>query len=237
MSIRAVRERFAALLRVISRSGVHLADQIRWERYRAMQSDRGVHLHHRCRVVGAHGVRLNRGAHIHTDAVLATSNISEDSGKLYTKPVGYIEIGEDSHVLPGAILASYGGRIVVGKKCSVNPYCVLYGHGGLVIGDKTRIAAQTVIIPANHRYRDWDTPIMDQGLDCRGIVIGNDVWIGASVTILDGVIVGDHAVVAAGAVVNKPVPVGAVVAGVPARIVGTRTPSNAPASFEDDAER
>ena len=60
----------------------------------------------------------------------------------------------------------------------------------------------------------------EQPVTSRGIVLGADVWVGANAGITDGVTVGDHAVIAMGAVVTKDVPAWAVVAGVPARVIG-----------------
>ena len=70
--------------------------------------------------------------------------------------------------------------------------------------------------------RDRDKPIRLQGATRKGIEIGNDCWIGSKVTILDGVKIGNHAIVAAGAVVNKNVPDYAIVGGVPAKILKMR---------------
>lgn len=64
--------------------------------------------------------------------------------------------------------------------------------------------------------------IVEEGITCEGITIGNDVWIGAGVRILDGVVVGDHAVLAAGAVVTKNAAPGEIVGGVPARRISNR---------------
>ena len=137
-----------------------------------------------------------------------------------------IELGEGTVIAPRAYLdTGPGGRIALGAKCTVNPYCVVYGHGGFVTGDYVRIAAQTVIIPANHVFDDPDLPISRQGLRKQGIRVGTDVWIGAGCRILDGVNIGDGAVIAAGAVVHRDVEPFAVVAGVPARFIKSRRPA------------
>jgi acetyltransferase-like isoleucine patch superfamily enzyme len=117
---------------------------------------------------------------------------------------------------------TYGGDIVVGQKSSFNPYCMVYGHGGLHIGNGVRIATQTVIIPANHGFDDPSTPISEQPLSKRGIVIGDDVWIGAGVRVLDGVTIADGCVIAAGAVVARSTNPGGVYVGVPARLLRQR---------------
>lgn len=136
---------------------------------------------------------------------------------------GAIRIGAGSVVHSGVKLRTYpGGQITIGKDCSINPYCVLYGHGGLTLGDGVRVAAHTVMIPANHRFSDALGAIRNQGLDQQGIIIGNDVWIGAGVRILDGVTIGDGCVIAAGAVMNRSTTDRGVYAGVPAKLVKRR---------------
>lgn len=136
---------------------------------------------------------------------------------------GTIEIGPGTVIHRGAMLLSYGGFIRLGRRCSVNPYSVLYGHGGLVIGDHVRIAAHCVIVPANHGIALDGGLIADQPLSKRGIRIGNDVWLGAGVRVLDGSVIGDGCVVAAGAVVRGTLEPYGVYAGVPIRLIRRRS--------------
>ena len=133
-----------------------------------------------------------------------------------------IRIGARCQISAYAMLMTYGGSIEIGDDCSVNPFCVLYGHGGLKIGSCVRIAAGTVIIPANHNFEDVNRPILEQGVSARGIVIEDDVWIGANVTVLDGVRICRGAVVAAGAVVTQDVEAFTIVGGVPAKLIKRR---------------
>jgi acetyltransferase-like isoleucine patch superfamily enzyme len=134
-----------------------------------------------------------------------------------------ISIGDGSIIQHGAILETGpGGRIELGRSNSVNPYCVVYGHGGLKTGDYVRIAAHTVIIPANHVYDDCTVPIAKQGLTRAGIEMGSDIWIGTGCRILDGVKIQDGSIIAAGAVVNKSVDRGCIVGGVPAKVLKYR---------------
>lgn len=146
-----------------------------------------------------------------------------DGARLVCSPGGSITLGAGTNIQPRAYLdTGKGGHIKLGERNSVNPYCVIYGHGGLSTGAFVRIAAHTVIIPANHVYDDPNVPIARQGLRKQGITIGDDVWIGAGCEILDGVTVGNGAVIAAGSVVNRSVEPFTVVGGVPARVLKRR---------------
>jgi len=135
----------------------------------------------------------------------------------------FIKIGARCLISPFAMLMTYGGSIEIGNDCSVNPFCMLYGHGGLRIGNGVRIACGTVIIPSNHNFGETEVPIYQQGVSSLGITIEDDVWLGANVTILDGVKVGRGSIVAAGAVVTQDVEPLSIVGGVPARLIKKRT--------------
>lgn len=172
-----------------------------------------------CRISRAAKIINSRVVYLGKDILIADSVILDAT-------IGKITIGDYTSILPYALLLTYGGEISIGSHCSVNPFCVLYGMGGLKIGNNVRIAAQTVIVPANHNFNDADVPIRLQGSEQKGVVIEDDVWIGAGAKILDGVVIGQGCVVAAGAVVNKDVPSYAVVAGVPAHIIRWRKESD-----------
>jgi len=150
------------------------------------------------------------------------SNVLIKHGAEIDATRGTVRLGDNVIICSGAKMLTYGGNITLGKNCTVNPYVILYGHGNLRIGDSVRIAAGTIIIPANHRFDRTDIPIWRQGVDRLGIEIGNDVWIGCNVSILDGVTIGDGVVVGAGAVVTCDLEPRTVVGGVPARILKRR---------------
>jgi len=130
---------------------------------------------------------------------------------------GTITLGDRVTISDGVIIASYGGTITVEPNVYLGPYCVLYGHGGLTIGRNTMIGAHTVIISANHSFDRTDVPMNMRPIRKQGIIIAEDVWIGARCCILDGVRIEKGAVIGAGAVVTKDV-VGAdtIAFGVPA---------------------
>lgn len=139
-----------------------------------------------------------------------------------TEHGGEIIVDENTEILYGVLLMTYGGFIKIGKNCSINPYTVLYGHGGLTIGNDVLIAGHCLIIPANHVFLDIKTPINLQGETRKGIIIENNVWIGSGCRILDGVTIGEGAIIAAGTVVNKNVEPFTIVGGVPAKLIKTR---------------
>lgn len=155
-------------------------------------------------------IKIGKNTHIDESVILNNSK------------GGLIEIGDNCHLFENVIVATYGGNIKIGNYSSINPFCVLYGHGGLTIGNEVRMAAQTVIVPSNHIFKDLDTPIRLQGIEKKGVIIQDNVWIGTGAKILDGVIVEKNAIVGAGAVVTKNVRENSIVGGVPAKIIKIR---------------
>lgn len=135
---------------------------------------------------------------------------------------GRICIGRDTRIDIGVIIRAYGGLISIGNHCSVNPYCVIQGSGRISIGDGVRIASHTVIVASNHIFDMSTDPIYLQGVSAKGIIIEDNVWIGAGAKILDGVVLREGTVVGAGSVVNKSTEAYSVVVGIPARTIRVR---------------
>ena len=116
------------------------------------------------------------------------------------------------------------GDLRVGPRSVINSGCVLYTGNGVDIGAAVAIAANCTFAPANDRFDDPDRLIMDQGFmpSRGGIVIEDDVWIGANCVLLDGALVRRGCVIAAGSVVRGELPAYSVCRGVPAKPVGKR---------------
>lgn len=143
--------------------------------------------------------------------------------KLSNRGHGSIEIGDNTHIDDFVVLETRrGGSIKIGSNSGINAFSVVYGAGGVTIGNNTRIASHTVIVASNHMFDDRTKNIYEQGVSKKGIVIGNDVWVGAGVRILDGVHIGDHSVIGAGSVVTRDIPENSVAVGVPARVMRSR---------------
>lgn len=135
---------------------------------------------------------------------------------------GSISIGENCYIAPWVVINTYGGDISIGNNVSINYFSVLYGHGGLTIGDDCRIATHTVIIPSEHNFQRTDIPIRKQGNTHKGISIGNDVWIGANVTVLDGSQIGTGCVVGANSTTKGELSPYGIYVGAPAQKVRAR---------------
>ena len=166
------------------------------------------------------GVRLRFADQIHLGR-----NVYLDHGVyLHACPRG-ITIGAGSYVMHGAVLHVYNFRdlphafIRIGQGCLIGELNVLRGQGGITIGDRVYTAPLVQILAVNHVYGDPTRPMVEQGITAQGIVVEDDVWIGAGAIITDGVSIGRGAVVAAGAVVTGDVPPHTVVGGVPARVL------------------
>ncbi len=111
--------------------------------------------------------------------------------------------------------ADFGRNIHIGGHVTFNAGVCIQDQGGVWIGEGSLLGHNVVLATLNH---DLD-PEKRSALHPAPIVIGKNVWIGSNATVLQGVTIGDGAVVAAGAVVTKDVPEGAVVGGVPAKII------------------
>lgn len=116
--------------------------------------------------------------------------------------------------------AGGSGDVVIGPGAVINSGCVLYTGHGITIGANSLIAANCTLSATEHEFADPTRPIRTQGFrpSRGGIVIGDDVWIGANCVLLDGARIGDGAVIGAGSVVKGAIPPLAVAWGSPARV-------------------
>ncbi len=160
------------------------------------------------------GVRLDRSCYVGPGVSLGLDTALHVEGQ--------IEIAAKCELNQGVELNPWGGSIRLARRVWLGPYVVIYGHGGVEIGESTLVAMHCTVLSSNHAIPAMGTLIRDVADDLRPTKLGRDVWIGANAVILGGVTIGDGAVVAAGAVVTNNVEAGAVVAGVPARLLRRR---------------
>lgn len=121
------------------------------------------------------------------------------------------ELDESVRVFP-PFYTDFGRNIKLGKEVFINACCHFQDHGGVIIGDGCQIGHNVVMATLNHFLE----PERRKSTYPAPIVLGCNVWVGSNSTILQGVTIGDNAVIAAGAVVTKDVPADTVVGGVPA---------------------
>ena len=120
----------------------------------------------------------------------------------------------------------YGGELGVGfqigDNSNIGAFAYVGAAGGIRIGNNVMMGPRVSLLAEQHNIERTDIPMKDQGTTRKGIVIEDDVWLGANCCILDGVTVGRGAVIAAGAIVTKDVPANAIVGGVPAKVIRMR---------------
>jgi len=116
------------------------------------------------------------------------------------------------------------GDIQIGSGVYINSGCVLYSGNGISIGNNVAVAAGVIFAPVNHQYKDKNTLIKNQGFIASkgGIVIEDDVWIGAGCVILDGAIIRRGAVIGAMSLVRGEIEENSVQSGNPLRLTGWR---------------
>jgi carbonic anhydrase/acetyltransferase-like protein (isoleucine patch superfamily) len=120
-------------------------------------------------------------------------------------------LGEDTYLKERCILDAYGGFIEIGGSVSIGQNVLMHGGGGLRIGHHVIMGANCYLIASNHIFSSNEYPIMLQGDRRKGISIGNNVWLGGNVIVLDGVAIGSSVVIGAGAVISEDIPSGSIV--------------------------
>lgn len=147
----------------------------------------------------------------------------------YVKVDGYaknkVTLGDNSKIGKYSIISctshmsKYGKGLKIGKNTSCGQFCEFGSAGGITIGDDVIMGGYISFHSENHNYEDTSKLIREQGVTSKGITLGNNIWVGAKVTFLDGAKVGNNCIIAAGAVVTKEFPNNVIIGGVPANII------------------
>jgi acetyltransferase-like isoleucine patch superfamily enzyme len=132
-------------------------------------------------------------------------------------------IGRNTRIECTGNLRTIGRGLCVGDNVGLGTDCFYGCGGGITIGDDTIVGNYVTFHSENHQVDNAEKPIRAQGVTRVGISIGNNCWIGAKATILDGANVGDGCVIAAGSVVlaGDYAPNG-IFGGTPARLLRSR---------------
>lgn len=143
----------------------------------------------------------------------------------YISPTAHIytsnlHMGDESYISGGCIMR---GKISMGDGCCIGANSHIAGPA--TFGANTMIANNVSIFAFNHGM-DPSQAMRHQACSSKGIAIGDDCWIGANVSIVDGVTIGSHSVIAAGAVVTSDIPAWSIAGGVPARVIKSRKDDN-----------
>ncbi len=121
---------------------------------------------------------------------------------------------EGTNILP-PVMIDYGKQMKLGKHVFINHSMTCMSAGGITIDENVQIGPEAVLVTTNHDFNNRYV------LCCKGIHIKKNAWLGARVTVMPGVTIGENAVVAGGAVVTKDVEDNTVVGGNPAKVIKT----------------
>ena len=139
------------------------------------------------------------------------------SVRMDTPPYRKFSLGNYSVVESYSCINNAVGDVIIGDHTRVGLHNTVIGP--VTIGSHVNLAQGITVTALNHNFAEKDIRIDEQGVSTNPVNIGNDIWIGANAVILPGVTIGDHAVVAAGAVVTKDIPPHTLVAGVTEKII------------------
>jgi acetyltransferase-like isoleucine patch superfamily enzyme len=160
----------------------------------------------------AHRIRIGDQAIIDDNCVLDAKG-TDNRG---------IDIGARVYIGRNTIIYTKNGNLAIGHDVNISSNCQFVSSNDLSIGAHTVIGAYTYLLSGGgYDYRPGAKRFAEQNgfLTSGPLVVGENCWLGAGVVILDAASLGDHCVVAAGAVVTKPVPADTIVGGVPARVI------------------
>jgi len=142
-------------------------------------------------------LKINKDCTIKKGTILNARSVIKEFG---------IELGENTYFKENCYVDAYGGYIKIKGKCAFGQNTNIHGGGGIEIGENVIFGANCYLVASNHNFRSRELPIMLQGDYRKGIKIGNNVWLGGNVTILDGVTIGNNCVIGAGSVITKDIP-------------------------------
>ena len=161
-----------------------------------------------------------RNPHVVTEGfVFLGRNVTLEARRGY----GRLIIGRWVHIGSGNSIRCHEGTLRIGDKCVFGKDNTVNGYLDIEFGAATIVADWVYVCDFDHAFDDVTVPIKDQGIVKSPVRIGNDVWLGTKVVVTRGTDLGDHCVVAAAAVARGVYPPKSVVAGIPGKVVKTRS--------------
>ena len=145
------------------------------------------------------------------------NSVIHRSARMDTPPYRKFSLGDYSVIESFACINNAVGDVIIGNHTRIGLHNTIIGP--VKIGNNVNLAQGITVTALNHNFSDSNKRIDEQGVSTSPVIIEDDVWIGANAVVLPGVTIGNHCVVAAGAVVTKDVPPHSLVAGVPAKVI------------------
>ena len=145
------------------------------------------------------------------------NSVIHRSARMDTPPYRIFSLGDYSVVESFACINNAVGDVIIGNHTRIGLHNTIIGP--VKIGNNVNLAQGITVTALNHNFSDSNKRIDEQGVSTSPVIIEDDVWIGANAVVLPGVKIGNHCVIAAGAVVTKDVPPHSLVAGVPAKVI------------------
>ncbi len=157
-------------------------------------------------------IRLGSGVII-DDGVLLDAKGSSNRG---------VTLGRGCYIGRGSVLSCKEGDITFADYVNLSTWCNISSNSSITIGEKTLLGPYVSVFATAHNFDDVDTAIAEQGWSSEGVTIGSNCWLGARVSVLDGVTIGDDVVLGAGSLVTSSLPGKVVAVGTPAKVVKKR---------------
>jgi acetyltransferase-like isoleucine patch superfamily enzyme len=188
-----------------------------WCKLFVKQSTGILFLGKRCKLRHKHFIRLGKTVTIEDQVEInALSNQGVVIGNNVTIKKGTI-------IECTGVISELGEGISIGNHVGISQNCFIQVRGFVSIGSNVILGPNVSIFSSNHIFSDLQLPIKEQGESRDGVVVEDNVWLGAGSIVLDGVRIGTGSVVAAGSVVTKDVPPFTIVGGIPAVEIKKRT--------------
>jgi acetyltransferase-like isoleucine patch superfamily enzyme len=157
---------------------------------------------------------------------IGSGTVIDDYARLVVAGSKGAQISIGMNVFLGAfsVCSSKGSDVSIGDYCSIGSHSRIVSMDGRVaVGQYVLIGAYCYIGGGNHSAGDLATPIVRQEFDSRGgVTIGDNVWIGGHVVVLDGVTIGEGAIIGAFSLVTRDIPANSIAYGLPAKVQKTR---------------